>query len=268
MADIRQTKKYAKYLKSIGWKVERVGKNFLYIKKILPLGSIIKIQRPEEVDLNAFDYVYNKHHALQVIIEPKDIDQTKIIKDKGFRKSSSPYLPTKTLYLNLENSIGVLFDQLKKDARYSLRKTKDLKVYSVDNIEKFRKSWKRATNIRRWIPTVNELSSITSAFGNDVIFLVTPDGESGAVFLFADEIGYYWQAFSSKIGRKRLAQYKTVWTGINWAKKKGARLFDFEGIFDERFPNKRWKGFTHFKKSFGGYEVNYPGTFVKIRLPR
>lgn len=51
-----------------------------------------------------------------------------------------------------------------------------------------------------------------------------------------------------------------------WAKKRGCKIFDFEGIYDERFPNKSWLGFTHFKKSFGGYEVSYPGTYTKTRL--
>jgi lipid II:glycine glycyltransferase (peptidoglycan interpeptide bridge formation enzyme) len=57
-----------------------------------------------------------------------------------------------------------------------------------------------------------------------------------------------------------------VWYGILWGKKRGAKMFDFEGIYDSRFPNKSWLGFTHFKKSFGGKEVEYPGCFVKTKL--
>jgi len=94
------------------------------------------------------------------------------------------------------------------------------------------------------------------------------DIEAGAIFLIGDEISYYWQAFSNNEGRKNFAQYRIVWEGILWAKKQGAKIFDFEGIYDERFPNKNWKGFTHFKKSFGGYEVEYPGAFIKINLSR
>ncbi len=76
-------------------------------------------------------------------------------------------------------------------------------------------------------------------------------------------MAYYWQAFTGTFGRKNQTQYKIVWEGVLWAKKKGVKVFDFEGIYDERFPNKSWRGFTHFKKSFGGYEVEYPGAFVK-----
>lgn len=97
--------------------------------------------------------------------------------------------------------------------------------------------------------------------------MTTNEASAGAIFLLADSIAYYWQAFTSKGGRGKLTQYKIVWEGILWAKKMGAKVFDFEGIYDERFPNKSWLGFTHFKKSFGGYEVEYPGAFIKNRIP-
>jgi len=92
--------------------------------------------------------------------------------------------------------------------------------------------------------------------------------KAGAIFLLGDKIGYYWQAFSNKEARRLQAQYKIVWEGILWAKKRGAKIFDFEGIYDERFPDKSWLGFTHFKKSFGGHEVEYPGAMLKSKFPK
>jgi lipid II:glycine glycyltransferase (peptidoglycan interpeptide bridge formation enzyme) len=47
----------------------------------------------------------------------------------------------------------------------------------------------------------------------------------------------------------------------------GCKIFDFEGIYDSRFPIKSWLGFTHFKKQFGGNEIAYPGCYIKFRLP-
>jgi len=51
------------------------------------------------------------------------------------------------------------------------------------------------------------------------------------------------------------------------AKKMGCKIFDFEGIYDDRFPLKSWLGFSRFKKSFGGLEVEYPGAYSKFLLP-
>lgn len=263
MADIRQTGKYAKYLEKIGWKVEQTGKNFSFIKGLPLVGRIVKIQRPEEIDIEALDFVRKKHKAFQVIIEPKDKDQGSRIKDQGFKLSKSPYLPSKTLYIDLTKPTRALYTNLKKDARYSLRKTKEINIYEIERAWAFRNAWRLAVNIGHWVPSTHYLTALKNSFGDDALFLVTPGGESGAIFLHADKTTYYWQAFSNKRGRQGLYQYKILWSGISWGKQKGAKIFDFEGIYDKRFPNKSWHGFTHFKKSFGGYEVKYPGAFIK-----
>ncbi|MFV1916979.1 MAG: peptidoglycan bridge formation glycyltransferase FemA/FemB family protein [Patescibacteria group bacterium] len=267
MKDIRQTPKYANYLEKIGWKVERTGNSHSFIKNISILGSVVKIQRPEEIDIDAFNFVRKKHSAFQTIIEPKSSEHGSFITEHGFKLSKSPYLPTKTLHLDLTKSVNELYNQLAKDAKYSLKKTRDLRIYTVTDTKGFRESWKQAVGMRRWVPPRMQLDTMLAAFKEDVALLVTPDGSSGAIFLQGDECAYYWQAFSSKKGRRSLAQYKIVWAGINWAKERGAKIFDFEGIYDKRFPNKKWRGFTHFKKSFGGFEVEYPGAFIKTVLP-
>ncbi len=51
------------------------------------------------------------------------------------------------------------------------------------------------------------------------------------------------------------------------AKKSGCKVFDFDGIYDERFPIKTWLGFTKFKKGFGGKEIEYPGCYISRALP-
>jgi lipid II:glycine glycyltransferase (peptidoglycan interpeptide bridge formation enzyme) len=92
--------------------------------------------------------------------------------------------------------------------------------------------------------------------------LIEVEGNAGAVFLRTSDTAYYWQAFTNKIGRRKHLQYKVLWEGIRWGKKNGCKNFDFEGIFDDRFPNEKWKGFSFFKKGFGGKEKKYPGAFV------
>jgi lipid II:glycine glycyltransferase (peptidoglycan interpeptide bridge formation enzyme) len=74
-------------------------------------------------------------------------------------------------------------------------------------------------------------------------------------------------AASSKKGKKLYAPTLNTWEAIRLSKKKGSSIYDFEGIYDSRFPLKTWRGFTRFKKSFGGKEIKYPGAFVKHRLP-
>ena len=106
----------------------------------------------------------------------------------------------------------------------------------------------------RYVLSISELQKLKKAFGNNSLFLLSEDKNAGSIFLVANGTGYYWQAFTSKKARKTLIQYSIVWEGIKWCKSKGAKYFDFEGIYDERFPLKQWKGFTQFKKKFGGTE--------------
>ena len=52
------------------------------------------------------------------------------------------------------------------------------------------------------------------------------------------------------------------------AKKAGAKIFDFWGITKSTDPNHPWYHFTQYKKSFGGREVPYSGTYDLILNPQ
>ncbi len=88
--------------------------------------------------------------------------------------------------------------------------------------------------------------------------------------LHADKIAYYWLAAATNLGKKLFAPTLLVWEVLKTAKKNGCEVFDFEGIYDERYPIKSWLGFTKFKEGFGGKEILYPPSLVKSRfsLPR
>lgn len=263
MVDIRQTIQYANYLTKIGWVVERVGEINYFIKKLPLVGSIIKVQRPEEIRINKIKELTIKYRGFQIIIEPKTELDAKFLTSMGFKLSKSPYLPTKTLQLDLTKIEKILLKSLKKDAKGAINKNKQLETTNEQDLEKFRYYWKKAVGWKRYVPPTKHLLALRKSFKKNSLFLISENYSAGAVFLMSDDIAYYWQAFTGKEGRKLQMQYKIVWEGILWAKSSGAKVFDFEGIYDERFPNKSWLGFTHFKKSFGGIEVEYLGAFVK-----
>ncbi|HJX46131.1 MAG TPA: hypothetical protein VJ399_03135 [Patescibacteria group bacterium] len=292
MIDIRQTFTYAKYLSKTGWIAKREkGVNY-FIKRFPLIGSVIKIQRPKIIDFEYIEKLVKKNKAFQIILEPdlnthiksfsfshnqklttgNSTSYHNLLYNLGFKLSKSPYLPTKTLQLDLNKSEKTLFDGLKKDCRYALRRNSQNLVsnYQLKDIGKFREYWKKAAGTRRYIPSLSHLYALKKFFGKNCLFLGINSPKqiyTGAIFLKTKDIGYYWQAFTNRAGRKQLVQYKIVWEGILWAKKKGVKIFDFEGIYDERFPNKSWLGFTHFKESFGGSEIKYPGCFSIFKIP-
>ena len=266
MIDIRQTSQYGKYLRKRGWNVVQLNHVNCFIKKIPLFGSIIKIQRPEIIPLKKIETLASKCRALQIIIEPKSKLDAIYLKNNKYRKTKGPFLPSKTLHLDLTKTTDELKRGMKKDARRAILKTDKMLLSEpqLKDLKEFRTAWKNAVNTKRYVPSLSSLTILKKTFNKNAFFFLTKNNSAGAIFLVGDKISYYWQAFSNSEGRKSLAQYKIIWEGILKSKAAGAKILDFEGIYDDRFPNKSWQGFTHFKKSFGGQEIEYPGAFVKI----
>lgn len=273
MIDIRQSKNYAKYMSLLGWKVERIDGANYFIKKIPIIGSVLKIQRPKKIDFEETEKLSKKYRVFQIILEPDltpvidPIKHHKSILSLGFKLSRKPYLPSKTLRLDLTRPL-----KFEKETRRAIRKGSESKIkeYSTPSeIKSFREAWKKSVKFTRFVPSAEQLINLRQSFpGTNSIFLASHNLSAGAIFIGTKDMGYYWQAFTNKEGRTSLSQYSLLYQGILWAKKQGCKIFDFEGIYDPRFPNKSWLGFTHFKKSFGGHEVEYPGCFTKYNIFR
>lgn len=279
MVDIRQTESYAKYLRSIGWTVERIAETNYFIKKMPLIGSVLKLQRPDEIRLDTVNKLCRKYGVFQTIIEPKNEMEAEFLSSVGFKLAKSTYLPSKTLQIDLTQGGGDILKNLKKDAKYALRKGGELKIkeYSTpEELQIFRDAWKKSVKFNRYVPPVEQLIKLKKSFPHShSIFLASHNIVSriigGVIFTTSSHgssnyITYYWQAFTNSEGRSTLSQYSLLYHGILWAKKNGYKVFDFEGIYDSRFPNKDWLGFTHFKRSFGGYEVTYPGCYTRSQL--
>lgn len=81
--------------------------------------------------------------------------------------------------------------------------------------------------------------------------------------LFGSSAVYLHGGTSSKM-KEAMAAYLLHWEAIRLAKKSGMKFYDFGGI---SVANPSWFGITRFKKSFGGFEVKYPGSFDLIYSP-
>lgn len=291
MIDIRQTQNYANYLRSLGWKVERIDGINYFIKKIPILGSILKIQRPEKIRIDTIGKLCREYGVFQTIIEPKNEQDSKYLESIGFKLAKSTYLPSKTLQIDLTQSEEDILKQFKKDARSAIRKAGALQspgrnrgrgAFTVhecltpDEIKIFRKGWQKSVKFKRFVPSADQLINLKKSFPQfHSLFLTSHNifGRiiGGVIFTTSSHgkskyVTYYWQAFTNKEGRSTLSNYALLYHGILWAKRNAYKLFDFEGIYDPRFPDKSWLGFTHFKRSFGGYEVTYPGCYTKFSL--
>ncbi len=285
MIDIRQTENYAKYLSLESWVVERINEVNHFIRKFPIIGSVLKLQRPEKIDFEIVDKLCRKYGIFQIILEPNlasgdsTFDHSSLL-HQGYKLSKSPYLPTKTLQIDLTQSKEKIYANFTKDCKYNIRRGEKIKVreYStLNDIRMWREAWKKSVKFNRYVPSLQQLLNLRKSFGDKKFLFLASHNISGRIIggaLFtvsshgmSNYISYYWYGFTNKEGRSSLSQYSLLYQGILWAKRMGCKTFDFESVYDSRFPNKSWLGFTHFKKSFGGREVLYPGCYTKFRIP-
>lgn len=85
---------------------------------------------------------------------------------------------------------------------------------------------------------------------------------AASLFFDYDGTRYYMQSASDYTYRKLPATVALLTTALFDAKEKGMKFFDFWGIAPDGAPKDHpWAGFTEFKKSFGGFPVEYCGTY-------
>ncbi len=255
-SDLRQSAAYAKYMTSIGWQVVTIDSIQVFIKSLGILGSIAKIQRvAPPLPWKKISQTLKKHRVWMTKLEPTHAQPL----PPGLRQDKWPLLATKTLRIDLTKPF-----QFKKDARYSLRKGKKVKlVVEKNNWDNFYQVWKKANQIKKlWTPPKSQFDAVVSAFGTNC-FCVTINNSAGALVLIHNRVAYYYYAGSLPEAKRQLLPYQVIWNCLQEAKERGCKVWDWEGIYDARWPNKSWQGFSHFKKSFGGYEVSFPGSFTK-----
>lgn len=96
------------------------------------------------------------------------------------------------------------------------------------------------------------------------------DGQVIAASLFFDYNGtrYYMQSAADSDYKKLPATVALLTKALFDAKEQGMTAFDFWGIAPDDAPdNHPWKGFTEFKKSFGGAAIHYTGTYDLVLNP-
>jgi len=267
--DLRQSPEYAHYLELLGWQVEKINNCQIFIRQFPLIGSIVKIQRPENLSsIGELFAVIKRYRAFQITIEP-----LQRVSKYGFKKSKSPYLPTKTIQIDLTQSEEKIFANFSSAKRRAIRKAIKNKVTIKQGKEiEGLIALKNTQNgfLGRFLRIDKQFKALWQAFWPKKAILLLAYStfsacvpSAGLLLLFHDKIAYYYQAASTNQGNQLAAPSLLVWEALKIAKKKRCKIFDFEGIYDSRFPQKDWHGFTKFKMGFGGEEIAYPPPLVK-----
>jgi lipid II:glycine glycyltransferase (peptidoglycan interpeptide bridge formation enzyme) len=99
--------------------------------------------------------------------------------------------------------------------------------------------------------------------GAGTLFIAELEGEPiAAAFTYdSSDTRTYAHAALDDTHRKLSAGIPLLVNLMADAKEKGLKHVDLWGVAPEDQPDHKWAGFTSFKKSFGGREVAYPGTW-------
>ena len=271
MTDLRQTPQYARFMQSIGWKVEKTNGIYCYIQKMPIIGSFIKIQRPEKIiNEEALRRLRKKYRPYQIVIEPNTNIQVNQYPKLGFKAMNSSFVPSKTIRINLLQSNKSLLKAMHYKTRYNIKhslKNKSLVIKQSKDIKAFSNLWHDTRKQRLFfLRSDKQIINLYKSFKQDanLLFAYYKKQLIAAVCLISTkDTVYYMYAGSTTLGKKLFAPTLLVWESLLLGKKKGKKFFDFEGIYDERFPLDSWKGFSRFKKSFGGKEIEHPGAYSR-----
>ncbi len=209
--------------------------------------------------------VKNIFFRFEPMSSPSGIEQ--IIKVHDFQ-------PSRTLFLDLSKSEEDLLGEMHEKTRYNIRlaQRKGVKIIKTNKekeyVDKFLnlidETAKRDGFVSHPKDYYKKMLSCSDA--NIDLWVAEKDGVvlcANLIINFGDTVTYLHGA-SSNEHRNLMAPHLLQWSQALWAKERGYKFYDFWGISKIDDKNNKWYGFTRFKKGYGGFEVNFPGTFDMV----
>lgn len=275
LTDLRQSPSYAKFMVSLGWTEITIGPVRAFIRRIPLVGTIIRVPRPNlPLPLDELENLAREKRAVLLKVEPNvlvDHFHPKLV--GSLSRDRHPILPTRTRWVDLTQSENKLFSDLDKDTRNLVRRAeKDgVSITQSKDLASFYKLWElNARDKGFFTPFAKEMTDFWKSFAEKHLLVARYHGKvvAAAILFGYAEGSYYAFAASNDVGRRAHAPYLLAWEAIRRAKKWGYARFDFEGVTDPAVKRtSNWAGFSHFKKGFGGREVEYIGSFSKSYSP-
>ena len=127
------------------------------------------------------------------------------------------------------------------------QKTKNFRTYDLREIKKLRDIFKEKTYVFLAYNSNNQLVVSNFYVG------------------YKEKISYFTGSLNTENKNSR-AGYQLINEAFKYFKKEGYKIYDFEGLSDERLPKdyQKWFGFSKFKKQFSKSEVEYPLSIIKF----
>lgn len=215
--------------------------------------------------------IAKKKKASFIRISPL-IDDTKsyrkIFQAHGFKDAPVHLVNPELSWLkDLENDIDQIFQNLKKETRYEIRRAEKLgvkifKSHKLEALERFYQIHLETVQRHHFIPysfdfLKNQLTSFSPDNQIEIFEAIFQDKViSSAIIMFYGKEASYHHAASLTEFQKIPASYLIQWEVIKEAVKRKCVCYNFWGIVENK-PKHPWHGLSLFKKKFGGYPQKY-----------
>lgn len=208
------------------------------------------------------------------IVEPSTVGETLVA---GGLAPSPPVQMRSTIWVDLAAGEDEILARQKQKTRYNIRlaerKGVQVRTGTLDDLPDWYRMYE--TTSRRDTFTIHGLHYYRTVLetlqphGLANFLLAYHDGDLLAgiiVFAFGQGAQYMYGA-SSNEKRNLMAPYLVQWRGMQWARERGARIYDLWGIPDRLDEGEDLWGVYRHKRGYGGEIVRYIGAFDLVRAP-
>lgn len=281
---LQQSKKWEKFEQSLGEKTfyektddfcflailkeTKLG-NYLY----LPYGPYLKTEKGAKNAYKALEKLAKELSVIFIRIEPQDREKASWLLKRPNIVKSKDLNPERTWILDMTPEKAKLISNFTQGTRtcYNQAPKKGITIEVTKDPEKIDELVKLQHKLahEKGIGTYSEdylKKELEQDFAVLYLSHYNDNGEDKVIgaSLFFDfkNTRYYMQSATDYDYRRLPANVAILTSAIFDAKEKGMKYFDFWGIAPEDAgPDHPWSGFTRFKKSFGGFPVDYCGTY-------
>jgi lipid II:glycine glycyltransferase (peptidoglycan interpeptide bridge formation enzyme) len=247
----------------------------------VPKGPVLDYADPALLNamLDALRGLARRERVISLKIEPEVVEPSPVsdtLLADGL-VSAPPVQMRSTIWVDLTADNDEMLARQKQKTRYNIRLAERKGVEVRSGTPADLPSWYRIYEVtsRRDTFSIHGLDyyrtvlDILQPAGLADLLLAYHDGDLLAgiiVFAFGHEAQYMYGA-SSNEKRNLMAPYLLQWQGMQWAKDRGARVYDLWGIPDRLEESEDLWGVYRHKRGYGGEIVRYIGAFDLVRAP-
>lgn len=255
-----------------------LGKSYFYV----PYGPVLKDSSLELLkylrqfllDLRLDDAVY-----VRLDFYPK-VETSVFYRVPKILSKGSHFQPRQEWYLSLEKSPEVIFDEMDKKTRYSIRTAEKRGVETIIIKENFTKYFPDFLRLMKVTAERNGFALHYDDYYKNIFLELDKKNEGGSflvlglfegkvlvvdLVIVANGIANYVFGASSNEERNRLPSYLVQWEAIKKSKELGCTEYNFGGV--SLGKGETWAGLTDYKVKFGGRVIVHSDYYDLILKP-